>query len=171
MAKLSTISESTINQAVNFVVDKVHTWTSSELERMSFSKSGPNCIAISDTHIKVGNHTIKQINDSCWRLISNEITHDFIFKKSAIFYSLARQQKMFDLAFKIIDNDTKLAAHLNDFNLFSGRLKSSNVTDKFKRQLYMSRKKQAYSQYLVHRTQLLKSLKLAKYYKLYKPLD
>ena len=169
MEESFTLNESELNDAVEFVVNKIAKWTSSEISKLAFSNDEPRCVAISNSHYRVGNYTIKQQDEYCWRVTYDAFEHDFMFKKSAIFYCLAQQFGKFELAYRILDSDQKLADHSNDFNLFQLRLKG-DTADKWKRQFYLSRKKQAHSRCLAARTQLQKSLKLAKYYKLWKPI-
>jgi hypothetical protein len=171
MEKSSIINDKEIANAVNFVVNKISKWTSAELAALALQNKQPHCIAISDKHYRVGKDTIKQIHETCWRLSNDQIVLDFMHKKSAIFYSLSQQLGKFDLAYSIMNNDQKLAANTADLSIFQIRIKEAvDNKDAWKAQLYLSRKKQAYSNCVAARTQLQKSLNLAKYYKIFKKI-
>lgn len=168
---MSTLKKSDITAAGDFVINKVKRWTDTELRDISFKKGKPQVVAISNTSFRVGKYTVRRLNDMEWEVNTGDKLLGFTLKTSAIFYSLSIQLGKFELADSIQFNDSKLAERTMDFERYQKLIKLAQAQrDGWKSQLYFSRKKQAQSQYLIAKNQLHKTLRLAKYIKIWDPL-
>jgi len=167
MAKLPTLKKSEIDQVVTLAIAKIKKWTDKEITKLSFKEGRPQCLHLTDDHFRVGNHTIKKVNEGCWRLSYDETDYDFMFKTSAINWSLAKQLHLFELATSLKYADQQYAVHYADFVLFKARLETAlKKGDTWDIQRYEARKKQSQTRYLEANARLQKCMRNAKYYKL-----
>jgi hypothetical protein len=167
MEKSHTLKKFEIDQVVVLAISKIQKWTEREIRSMSFKNGKPQCLLLGDDFYRVGNHSIKKIHDTCWRLTDDDKNNDFMFRRAAIGYSLAKQSHVFFLADGFKEADQQYSNHYNDYMLFKSRLENAlKRGDEWDILRYAARKKQAQIHYFTASARLAKCMRLLKYYKL-----
>lgn len=173
MEKSFTLKKSEIDQAYNFVANKVGAWTSRELSKLAFKRGKPQCVAITDNVYRVGNYTVRMVSDALWEVVqTNDTIIPFSTRNSAILFSLTQQSDKFELADKILYYDNQYQMQYSDYQIFKHHQERALKTgDKWKYQLSYSRKRQAHALYKDAQLRLRKCLRLAKYNMFTKPKE
>jgi hypothetical protein len=154
---------------VNLALHKVENWASKEFNNLRNSNNFPVCVQLTNNSWCVGPYEIKNLGSNKWE-VSKDYTniHTFYSKQAAMFYAVFERLQYYKIAAKILHEDQKVAKVATEIEIYSNKLKKNTVIkDIFKFQLYTSRLLEAQSMFSLYKSELEKTLILAKYYKIW----
>jgi hypothetical protein len=172
MDKSNSINKSIVEQLVNSTVVYLRDWSKAELSALvdNPDKSGkmPVILRFGKHGYIVGNHAVRTI-DNKWWLVNyrfNDVEHVFTSKLSAICYAVCHEVNKIKLADRILHDDTAVGRLSIKAEQFQTRLKQAQKKkNSFKIDLFLVRYEETTNQLNESKSQLDKSLKLAKYFK------
>lgn len=154
-------------------VKSIHHWTKAQLNKIKTNEKVPVCVPIGTNRLLVGSYYVEKITDRVWRVKDNnqEFVHDFVSRPSAVFYCVCVQTNQLPLSNKLLKYDNQLGLLEADFSLLKIRFKQAQTKkDSFYIQLYAAKLAQIIVQQKEARHLLEKTLKSAKYLKLWENL-
>lgn len=159
--------------AADLAIQSLRQWTQQQLNNIKKTQTLPLCWESSDGSFIVGEYRVKKLAERCWQTTNqhNDPIHIFISKATAFFYCLCTQAGHINLAEKILKYDAELGLLESDAEFFQRSIiKAKNRHDDFKLQLWRSRLTQNLALQKRSRGLLEKTVRSAKYLKLWEQL-
>jgi hypothetical protein len=151
-------------------ISSIHRWTKIQFNNIKSQEKLPVCWSAGNNRLIIGNYYVEKITDRAWRVKDHnrEFVHDFVSKPSAVFYSLCMQVNQIPLSHKLLKHDNQLGLLEADFSFLKIRYKKAQEKkDLFYLQLYAAKLTQNLAQQKAARLLLEKTLRSAKYLKLW----
>ena len=155
---------------INSTVELISQWTQVQLSDIKKKQKLPVCWALSSGAYMIGNYLVEQKLTKTWRTSDHnrEFVHNFVSKTAAILYCLCIQVGQLVLANKLRKHDAELGLLETDAEFFRySLLTAKNNKNDFKISLWVARLTQNLAQQRHARSLLEKTLKSAKYLKLW----
>lgn len=169
MDKSITLNKSKVDQAVQYAVKHVKSWTREELRKILSLKpiknERPLIIQIGEHGYIIGRYAIKHENN-LWHMIYCYSDEEFVFtnKHAAIFYAVCYQSNRILIADQIKNYNEDINRLIVEVDRLNQRLKQAiKRKNSVNIDLYCSRYEHALAQLKIRRFQLEKTLKSAKY--------
>lgn len=165
---LSTKRKFKIDLAI--AVKSMHRWAKAQLTSIKQEQKLPLCLELGPALLAVGEYRIEKLSENVWRVkdSNKEFVHDFISRPSAVFYAVCMQTNQIPLSHKILKHDNQLGLLESDCSLLRVRFKQAQKKkDGFYTQLYAAKLAQNIAQKREARLLLEKTLRSAKYLKLW----
>ena len=155
---------------IQLAINKIEDWSSQHLLKFRQNNHFPHCIEISKSQWVIGFFDIQKFNEHWWRISKDKkIIHDFYSRQAVFFYAVFESIQHYDLAKKLLLADRRCAKYFYEQQMFATKLLAKNV-HKEKRLLLIMRLQNSRIEFESAREELNKSLKTAKYHKLWERL-
>lgn len=169
MDKSTTLNKSKVDQAVQYAVKHVKSWTREELRKILSAKPIKNelplIIQMGDHGYIIGLYAIKHENN-LWHMIYRYSDEELVFanKHAAIFYAVCNQSNRTLIADQIKNYDEDINRLIVEVDRLNQRLKQAiKRKNSVNIDLYRSRYEHAVAQLKSRQFRLEKTLKSAKY--------
>jgi hypothetical protein len=172
--KMKTAASSTKKELGKFLVDlaisEIETWASTELKNLRNTLEFPICIQLSDKKWVIGSYTVKHLAQNSWQVTHDDnVVHVFYSKQASMFYPVFMALHYYKTADNLLKADQE-AAKLNDEMQFYSAKLSKHTQDSFKQQLWEAKYINARAKYRYAKSDLEKTLKSAKYCKIWEKI-
>lgn len=157
-----------IDTEISEFIDYVKQFTSVELYELMRKSTGELIYSPDDQTYVLGRYSTRITPDGLWKVVTvfGETEHVFCNKQASLLYALALIRSQFRLASRLKESDQKYLFAKTEFLHYKQRLSSQNKKDEFKSGLYAAKLTTAKSKLIHARSELEKSLEMAKYLKL-----
>lgn len=155
---------------IELAIDKVDCWTSKNLLKLRQNSKFPICIKINPNNWMVGLFDIKCLGEQCYKVKKvDKNIHEFYSKQAAFFYAFFESLREYDLSTRLLLADIHCAKYFDEIRFFTNKLNSKNVS-KEKRSIIITKLSNAHIEYERAKKELNKSIKTAKYHKLWEQI-
>lgn len=156
---------------VNLAIDKINHWAKSEINYIRHALEKPVLIPISDNLWVIGNYAIHTIDNHRFKVTKDKITiHTFYSKKAAVFYAALDKAKQYKIADKLLEADTRVSRLYDECEFYSKKIAANRKKDNFKLELWSNRYQNFKMQLHPAKNDLEKTLRSAKYMKIWESL-
>jgi hypothetical protein len=169
MNKVESIIKEELGQTlVDLAVKEIKAWAKKELNYLRYALDYPVFVQLNSNTLVVGkfnvitkneyNHIVKQ---------ENKIIHNFYSKKAAILFCTLDRLNYDKISRDLLERDKKVAKFHDELEMYTAKLKQKKSTENFKRDLWISRYLESKAQFRVALTELKKTIRNAKYMKIW----
>jgi hypothetical protein len=151
-------------------VKLIHHWTKTQLGNVTNKQMPPICLPVGDKRLMVGAYSVEKLSGNIWRVRDNnrELVHDFVSRPSAVFFCVCVQTNQIPLSHELLKNDNQLGLLESELSILNARFKRAITGgDKFVVQLYAAKLVEAIAHRKKAKAVLEKTLRSAKYLKLW----
>ena len=167
-------SRGQIEQAAQATTAYLKDWTTRELKNIVLKEKIPVCIPIGDHGFLVGRYRVENVNGDCWRVLDNnhDEVHNFCRKLSAIYYCVASELKLYQLAQQLLTSDNTVSKLELDNDYFNHTIKVSlKKQDYFRADVAKLRQIHTVYELKPALEELQKTINIAKYLKVQERLS
>lgn len=145
-------------------------WAKNQLSIVKNEQRLPVCFPLGKNSLMVGNYRVEKISDRVWQVKdhNHSFVHNFVSRSSAVIYCVCAQTNQLALSLRLLKDDNQLGLLETSFMLLKHRFKQAQgKKDTFQLQLYAAKLTQNVAQLKEAQLSLKKTLRSAKYLKLW----
>jgi hypothetical protein len=169
MNKVESIIKKELGQTlVDLAVKEIKAWAKKELNYLRYALDYPVFVQLNSNQLIVGKYRVISKNEFAHLVkLENKIIHNFYSKKAAILFCALDRLNYDKISRDLLERDKKVAKFYDELEMYTDKLKQRKSAEHFKIDLWMSRYLESKAQYKVALSELKKTIRNAKYMKIW----